>query len=373
LKERIHIKILIKLFLLTLLIIGCEKKFNPLEPNFLCEYALVYNKLNKGRWQIFLNTIQGDHPKNISNTPTEDAYDPLWSLDGRSIAFRYDNLLGGSDIYLYDVFENRKINLTKDLDGDENPSPIVWTPDGQQIVYSVGKFWNDQKTCIMNKDGTNKRVIFNGGRLRIFFCDDGFHFIHNGVGEDYRKVYKSDIDGNSFVILDNEGTDKEKYFYICDFNPNTEEILLKDYYLDPSIPSNLLKYNIDTGEYTTLVTFERGWSILRACYSNDYYKVAICVKNSEESIEKLYLLQDGKLTKLVSFDKNEWLDFNDSPLQFSPEDKYIAYVKSVISDPHTCSSCIPLRFYLYIVNIATKQMIFIDEGITPQWNPLCGY
>ena len=133
--ERINIIILINLFFFILIINGCEKNFSPFEPELLRDYSLVYNKQDENcRWQIFLNNIRGTNPQDISNNPYNDAYDPVWSPTGEYIAFRWDKNIGGADIYLFDMDEDRLINITKDLAQSESAYPEIWSPDGKRLL-----------------------------------------------------------------------------------------------------------------------------------------------------------------------------------------------------------------------------------------------
>jgi len=151
----------------------------------LSQYAICYNNIIDWGdpysldWEILITDINGDSVKNISNHPEEDDYNPEWSPDGRYIAYRRDKRIGGCDIYLYDILNDSRINLTDDLGITESASSPKWTPDGKKIVY-CHRINGINYTYIMNKDGSDKRKLldFIDNRYIFFYPDNISGFKH---------------------------------------------------------------------------------------------------------------------------------------------------------------------------------------------------
>lgn len=124
----------IAIVILFILCIGCKDNVTDTSLNF--EIHLCYQKQgNNSHWQIYIDNINGTIQKNISNNPNNDVYGPVWSPDGKYIAFRYDREdRAGCDIYLYDIVNEQKINITPEFTLSESAFPKLWSPDSKKII-----------------------------------------------------------------------------------------------------------------------------------------------------------------------------------------------------------------------------------------------
>ena len=343
---------------------GCENSQIPINNGENVEYELCYKKLINDNWEIVLNSIDGNSPINISNNVKEDS-DPAWSPDGRYIAFTYFNPIGGTDVYLYDIELDSLINLTPGLDYSAR-SPL-WVPDGERIIFSRHIIGEPTYKYIMDKDGSNKRILsaFQGGD--IYFCTDSYHFIYGPVETDTqtgKNVYKTNLDGTLNELLLDLSTIGEEYTNIYDFNPIHEELLIL-IAETPRITTILANYNLLTKEIDNLSIVEPDWIYLRPKYSPDYSQIAFIEMSMEESISKIAVLKEGMKEQVVRLDtEGEYIDFH--PLAFSPGDEYLAYSKNI----HQPGEMVWWKSYLYLVDIESKEYYYVDEGMDPQWNPL---
>ena len=120
----------------------------------------------------------------------------------------------------------------------------------------------------------------------------------------------------------------------------------------------------------TLSVADSGWVYLRPQYSNDYAKIAFIERNYDKDISNMVIIENGVKKDLVTLtDEDEWI-YN-SPIVFSPYDNYLAYSKNINQEGYL----VWWKSYLYIVNIETKKIKFIDgeSAVDPVWNPLLTY
>src|SRR6201991_491830 len=76
---------------------------------------------------------------------------PVWSPDGRSIAFS-SNRDGMYEIYVMDADGSNAKRLTNNLANDVNP---MWSPDGQRILFDTERDGNGE-IYVMDADGGNQ-------------------------------------------------------------------------------------------------------------------------------------------------------------------------------------------------------------------------
>jgi len=351
---------LIILSAFIIFIISCDD--NTINSNPSNSPDLCYQKMDdNSHWQIFTNNISGTNPENISNNPNNDCYDPAWSPDGQYIAFRWDKSVGGCDIYLYDIFSDSLINLTTDLSATESASLPEWTPDGEKIVYTQRNNGINYQ-YIMNKDGSDKRKLNDWIN---FFYNDSYHIICQRDN----SIFKSNIINsvNEFII--DIKAIGEEYTKLYDFNPITEDLLFL--IADTPRKTNIIaEYNVQTQKLDTLSVADSGWVYLLPQYSNDYAKIAFIERNYDKDISNMVIIENGVKKDLVTLtDEDEWI-YN-SPIVFSPYDNYLAYSKNINQEGYL----VWWKSYLYIVNIETKKIKFIDgeSAVDPVWNPLLTY
>jgi Tol biopolymer transport system component len=109
--------------------------------------------------------------ENLTRTSAGE-WRPAFSPDGRSLAFSSDRdsevvhlrsivRLRHGDIYTMDLASRRTRRLTDWPGWDGSPS---WSADGSRIVFYRGEprtqdTWRETRTRIMNRDGTDQRVL----------------------------------------------------------------------------------------------------------------------------------------------------------------------------------------------------------------------
>ncbi len=76
-----------------------------------------------GDWEIYVMNSDGSEQTNLTNNPGGD-YDPIWSPDGKKIAFEFDRD-GNWEIYVMNADGSEQINFTNNSADDGYPA---WSP-----------------------------------------------------------------------------------------------------------------------------------------------------------------------------------------------------------------------------------------------------
>jgi hypothetical protein len=142
-------------------------------------------------------------------------------------------------------------------------------------------------------------------------------------------------------------------------NPATQELLIL--YSQDSL-QRIGAFNVATRVTRELVTAEKNFDIWQCCFSRDHSMIAFVehgpqnsyvsvLKNSER--RRIYRLPGGYSNTFISWER----------IEFSPEGKYLAFIKSVFENGD------PSESYLYIVNIETDETTCIPNTYQVSWRP----
>ena len=115
---------------------------------------IAFVRLNT-RHGVYVANVGGSEMRNLTPKPMGAAYAaPAWSPDGRKIAFTVARD-GNSEIYLMNADGSGQRNLTGNIayDGD-----AAWSPDGKKITF-VSNRDGRYEVYVMNADGGNQRRL----------------------------------------------------------------------------------------------------------------------------------------------------------------------------------------------------------------------
>ncbi|HET9477506.1 MAG TPA: LuxR C-terminal-related transcriptional regulator, partial [Dehalococcoidia bacterium] len=94
-----------------------------------------------GNSELYLMSSGGSDQTNLSDHPAADFsgapvghLPPLWSPDGRRIAFLSDRD-GNTELYVADADGSRLVRLTRTEAGESRPE---WSPDGESVIFRAG-------------------------------------------------------------------------------------------------------------------------------------------------------------------------------------------------------------------------------------------
>lgn len=118
---------------------------------------LVFTRNNK----IWILDLDSKEEQELAMPNLEDilCYYPRWSPDGKKIAFIGEDILD-QDIYVMDLQTGEVTAITDD--GNFKRS-LLWTPDGQKLVYSYCAFFGEKSDFYwVDPDGKNKEKLTDG-------------------------------------------------------------------------------------------------------------------------------------------------------------------------------------------------------------------
>ena len=312
-------------------------------------------------WDVYINNINGTASNIISHRMLKANGGAAWSPDGRYISFINWN----THLYLYDVFKDTLMGVI--LSSDEICAGAIWSPDSKKLVCGYQNPSNSMPvgTYIMDIDGSNKRKL----KYDVtYFYKDGFHTLYLIMYSNVDSLFLSNLDGtqNEFVVNFNDFVSTNTGgVRVCDFDPDSNELLLS--FDDPStaLPNFIARYNITQRRLDTIAVSDSGWKFYYPKYSSDFKKIAVAEVHFNTSTFKISLFENGiKSTLLECNEPQAFLDFR--PFSFSSDNKYLAFAKNIRLSPTNYW----WNSYLYVIELDTKQLNFVDLGIAPIWNPI---
>lgn len=188
---------------------------------------------NVENWELYVSRVDNTVIRRMTYNTTAKDIDPVWSPDGRYVAFETDRD-GNWELYLFDVTTGAEIRLTDHAASDIN---AFWSPDSQQIVFQSDRDGNWQlylmdvatREIIKLSDGLTedhdpafsfdgKRIAFRAytlgsGISAIYLMNSdgtGKQMISNPTGsasnhtwspDDSVIAYQSDLDGDLDIYV----------------------------------------------------------------------------------------------------------------------------------------------------------------------------
>jgi len=121
---------------------------------------IAYTHVGNGdRFQIYTVTTTGAHRRHLTSGHTYSSYDPVYSPDGKRIAFVRASK-HAIDLWTMKADGSHKRRLTPTTGIDEiDPA---WSPDGTQIAFAVEKPLGQQGVWLVAANGQGRRQLTTG-------------------------------------------------------------------------------------------------------------------------------------------------------------------------------------------------------------------
>jgi len=171
--------------------------------------------LKEGFRQIFVLSVEGGTPRQVTFGPFHHNSRPAWSKDSKALIFsanRHEDWEfdpRNSEIYELELASGTITALTHRQGPDNNP---VVSPDGKQIAY-LGfddrlQGYQLTRIHVMNRDGTNSKVLLDGfdrnpGSLRWSGDGKGLFFQYDNFGN--TKIAFVSLNGEVADLAENVG------------------------------------------------------------------------------------------------------------------------------------------------------------------------
>ncbi|MDP2915087.1 MAG: PDZ domain-containing protein [Candidatus Aminicenantes bacterium] len=156
------------------------------------------------RGEIVTVPAEKGDPRNITNAPGSHERYPVWSLDGRSIAYFSD---ASGEYQLHVRPQDGKGEVRKyNLSGAGFFDSPVWAPDGQKISFADNSrtfYWIDLKTGVQNKIASNYQLGGRGGNPTAWSPDSKWIVYTLNSATYIQKVYAYSLEqGRAFAVTD---------------------------------------------------------------------------------------------------------------------------------------------------------------------------
>ena len=157
-----------------------------------------------GNLEIYVMNADGANVKRLTDNDDDD-YSPLWSPDGKKIAFyscpksrTQDNQCGISVMGADGTSVKRLTNIHNRF------YFISWSPNGKKIAFQA-RTSNNAVMCVINADGTDLKTLGTTIQSTTFgaWSPDGTKFAYSLVPENEMEIYIMSVDDTSSKRLTN--------------------------------------------------------------------------------------------------------------------------------------------------------------------------
>ena len=157
---------------------------NARGPSIASDGTLVYVPSFKGRQKaVWVN--REDQEKEDTGLVAESILNPMLSPDGRRLAFVSMPEYGTREVWVYDLSRGSRTLLSRSAEG--LLSPIIWSPDGEQVAFSTHRARNWDILARQADASGNERVILKTEQNEIVsdWSRDGKYLLYHTVSSGF--------------------------------------------------------------------------------------------------------------------------------------------------------------------------------------------